>query len=683
MVPTSLARLEDLSMNLWWSWDAAAIELFQSIDAFRFERCRHNPVALLRDTEDARWAELEADPGFHARVAAVVDRFEQYLRSPGWAEREAPALTGRRIGYLSMEFGLHESLRLYSGGLGVLAGDHLRSASDLGVPLVAVGLLYHEGYFRQLLEDGVQIEAYPRNRWERLPLRPCLDAAGGRRVILVPIGDRKVAAQIWRLDVGRIHLYLLDTDFEQNTAEDREITDHLYGGDDRLRIRQELVLGLGAPRALEALQVPVDSWHLNEGHCAFVILELVSREMATGLPFDDALARVRTRCVFTTHTPVPAGHDRFHWDLVSEHLGPWRTELGLPEGTFMDLGRVKPGDTAESLCMTVVALRGTAAANAVSALHGEVSRAMWTGLWPEAPVEQVPIGHITNGVHPTFFMATPMQRLLDEHAPAWRERPWDPAAWSAVEQIPDLEIHEVRRMLRRRLVERLDRLTGRELDPDAVTFGFARRFAPYKRGDLLFWHPERLHAALTGRRGGQIVFAGKAHPRDQAGKDVLATVVKWAGSRDFRERMLFVEDYDLELGRLLTSGCDVWVNTPRRPLEASGTSGQKVVLNGGLNLSILDGWWPEGYDGENGWAIGTGAGEPTENAQDVRDAEALIGLIERDVMPTWRALGDDRLPTAWLRRIKHSIATCAPKFNSHRMVRDYALRLYAPLGSPI
>ncbi|MBA2320455.1 MAG: alpha-glucan family phosphorylase, partial [Deltaproteobacteria bacterium] len=331
MVPPSLARLEDLAMNLWWSWDSGAAQLFASIDPYRFEKVRHNPVALLRDTEPSRWAELEADAAFHVRLAEVVKRFEAYVRGTGWCGEEVPALAGRRIGYLSMEFGLHESLRLYSGGLGVLAGDHLRSASDLGVPLVAVGLLYHEGYFRQLLEDGLQIEAYPRNRWERLPLRQCLDAAGERRVITVPMGDREVAARIWRLDVGRVHLYLLDTDFEQNTPEDREITDHLYGGDARLRIRQELLLGLGAPRALDALQVPVDSWHLNEGHCAFVVLELLSRELARGTAFDDALVRVRSRCVFTTHTPVEAGHDRFPWALADEHLGPWRTQLGLPK----------------------------------------------------------------------------------------------------------------------------------------------------------------------------------------------------------------------------------------------------------------------------------------------------------------------------------------------------------------
>ncbi len=682
MLPPSLARLEDLSMNLWWSWDTAATELFSSIDPDRFERVRHNPVALLRDTEDSRWAELDANPGFHERLAGIVHRFEAYLRNPGWAGVEVAALAGRRIGYLSMEFGLHESLRLYSGGLGVLAGDHLRSASDLGVPLVAVGLLYHEGYFRQLLEDGQQIEAYPRNRWERLPLRPCLDAAGARRTILVPIADRKVAAQIWRLDVGRVHLYLLDTDFDANVAEDREITDHLYGGDERLRIRQEILLGLGAPRALEALQIQVDSWHLNEGHCAFVILELLSRQLAAGHAFDAALARVRSRCVFTTHTPVPAGHDRFSWELAVEHLGPWRTELGLPKGTFMNLGRVKPDDTTESLCMTVLALRGTAAANGVSALHGEVSRAMWADLWPEVPVDQVPIGHITNGVHPTFFAARPAQQVFDEYLPGWRDRPWEPERWAAIEAVPDRVIHNLRRALRVQLLHRLARRTGRELDPDAVTFGFARRFAPYKRGDLLFAHPERLHAALSGPRGGQIIYAGKAHPKDQAGKEVLARVVRWAGSRDFRDKLVFVEDYDLDVGRMLTSGCDVWINTPRRPLEASGTSGQKVVLNGGLNLSILDGWWPEGYDETNGWAIGTGAGEPTEQAQDTRDALALIDLLEQAVLPEWRALDADELPAAWLRRIKRSIATCAPKFTSHRMVRDYALQLYAPLGNP-
>ena len=679
MIPTALSHLEALAWNLWWSWDAEAEALFAGIDPFRWARNRHNPVALLQDLEPETLARLADDEAFRASLEGVYARFQAYLRASTWTAASLPALSGKRIAYLSMEFGLHESLRQYSGGLGVLAGDHLRSASDLGVPLVGVGLLYAEGYFRQLVDEGRQIAAYPRNEWRRLPLHRCLDERGEQRVIQVPIGTETVSARLWRLDVGRIQLILLDSDFEANSDDHRNITAHLYGGDNRMRLRQELLIGLGAPRALDALGLTVDCWHLNEGHCAFVTLALAARALQDGATSEAAFADARTRVVFTTHTPVPAGHDCFEPALARELIGPWWRSIADDE-RYLTLGRVRPDDDAEPLNMTVLSLRGSTAANGVSALHGRVSREMWGSLWPDRAVADVPIGHVTNGVHPLFFTHPDARELFDQYVPGWRERTWDPDVWAGALQIPDEALHLLRRRLRARMVQRVAERAHKSLDPDSLTFGFARRFATYKRGNLLFSSPERLYEAISGPRGAQIVFSGKAHPKDQMGQAVLADVVRWSESAEFRDRVVFVEDYDLEVGRLLTSGCDVWVNNPRRPHEASGTSGQKVIFNGGLNLSILDGWWPEGFDGTNGWAIGDDVERADEQVQDAVDAASLIDVLCGQVLPEWRDCCDLGLPRAWLHRVKRSIATLAPLFSSHRMVRDYAIERYAPVA---
>lgn len=676
MLPASLKNLERLAWNLWWSWDAEAAELWASIDPLRWELCHHNPVALLQDVEPQRLEELAVDPTFLDRMNAVFDRFCAYLAEPSWCAEAAPAVHRGGVAYFSMEFGLHESLRLYSGGLGVLAGDHLRSASDMGVPLFGVSLLYRQGYFRQVIDEHFQLAAYPTAHYERLPVRPCL--RDGRFVeISVPMGTHEVHARVWRLDVGRTTLFLLDTDFEANNVHDRRLTHQLYGGDHAHRIRQEVLLGMGGVRALKALGIDVAAYHLNEGHCAFVGLQLMADELVRGRSLEDAILATRERCVFTTHTPVPAGHDRFDWNLVNRTLGPWRDALGLPRGTLMDLGRERPGDWDEPLCMTVLALRLSAASNGVSALHGRVSREMWRNIWPERPVDEVPIGHITNGVHPVFWMAPAARELFDRRVPGWRTRTWDPEIWAAALNIPDEELWELRSTLRRALIDEIRRRTGKQLDPDALTIGFARRFAPYKRGDLIFSEPERLIALFEDGVPGQIVYAGKAHPRDELGQQILGQVVKWSHHRTFRDRVVFLEDYDITLGRLLTAGADVWLNNPRRPKEASGTSGQKVVLNGGLNASVLDGWWPEGYDGTNGFAIGEGREWDNEAEQDRFDAASLYQVLEQEIFPAWRDR-DGGLPRAWLQRVRRSIATCAPLFSSHRMVRDYTLDLYDP-----
>ncbi len=674
------ARIQALASNLWWSWDAEATALWRRVDPFRWEAYHHNPVALLHDVEQARWGELVADESFMDTLEAVWKRFEAYLEGPGWAAAAAPELyENGGIAYFSMEFGLHESLRLYSGGLGVLAGDHVRSASDLGVPLVGISLLYREGYFRQLIEEGRQLAAYPQADWSRLPIHPCVDEDGLHIEVPVPMEDRVVKARVWELYVGRCRILLLDTDHDGNDWEDRAITRQLYGGDDLNRIRQEVVLGLGGVRALREFHLDPAVFHLNEGHCAFVPLALAAERVHhdPALGWQGALEQVRERIVFTTHTPVPAGHDRFSWDLVNRVLGHWRDSLGLPRGTFMDLGRVRPGDWAETLSMTVLALRCSAATNGVSALHGHVSRRMFNELWPDLEVPEVPVGHVTNGVHPVYWMAPEARALFDRALPEWRERPWDAQVWKGIADISDEELWALRGALRRRLVDHVAASTGRRFDPDALTIGFARRFAPYKRGNLLFRDLDRLRAILE-RGNVQVVFSGKAHPRDGWGQDILSDVVRRSERLDLRDRVVLLPDYDMALGALLTSGSDVWLNNPRRPHEASGTSGQKVCLNGGLNLSVLDGWWPEGFDGTNGWALGDGREWSDEQSQDAFDAQDLYATLEDEVLPEWLDRDERGIPRRWVARMRRSIETCVPLFSSHRMVRDYALELYVP-----
>jgi alpha-glucan phosphorylase-like protein len=681
MSVSTLSQLDALATNLWWSWDAETTALWSRIDAYRWERTRHNPVALLLDLEPARRAELEADASFGAEVEACHARFQAYLQDGStWCARECTPLDDRTIAYLSMEFGLHESLRLYSGGLGVLAGDHLRSASDLGLPLVAAGLIYREGYFRQVIDGTDQVAAYPQADYSRLPLTQVLASDGEPLTLRVPIENRWVQVQVWRLDVGRVPLYLLDTDLPENTGVDRDLTRHLYGGDHFTRVKQEVLLGLGGVRLLAALGIDPDVLHLNEGHCAFAPLQMAADALEGGVAWPDAVAAVRSKCVFTTHTPVPAGHDRFGWEAVDGVLGPWRNRIGLPSGAFMDLGRVDPGDWNEPLCMTVLALRASALANGVSSLHGAVSREMWHTMWPDSPVADVPIGHVTNGVHPTFWMAAPARTLFDTHVPGWRERVWDETVWSAAHDIPDAPLWALRNTLRGRLVDAVRDRTGKALDPSALTIGFARRFAPYKRGDLIFSDPDRLLKFLE--QGAQLIYSGKAHPKDHLGQEIVRRVIEWSDHRDFRDRVAFVPDYDMVIGRLMTSGSDVWLNNPRRPREASGTSGQKVCFNGGLNLSVLDGWWPEGFDGSNGWAIGDTRDWDDIPAQDAFDAEALYAVLEGEIWSEWSQRDVTGHPTAWLSRVRRCMATCNPKFSSHRMVRDYALEYYVRLVQP-
>ena len=629
----------------------------------------------------------------HDRINCAHRRLQEYLRATNtWGKTHAGVLGARPVAYFSAEFGLHESLPIYSGGLGVLAGDHLKSASDLGVPMVGIGLLYDQGYFLQRLgPNDWQQEEYINVDVERLPIMPALLPDGHQITIQVETQQGSIRAQVWKISVGRTLLVLLDSDVEGNRMEDRELTARLYGGDNRVRIRQELLLGVGGVRALQALRIVPGVVHLNEGHSAFAGLEMVRQHMLQdGLSYEEALGEVASMTTFTTHTPVAAGHDRFSAAAIDEHLGPLAHELGLSHDDLMGLGRVDPHDAAETFCMTVLALKLSRRANAVSSLHGHVSRQMWTALWPDRPEDRVPIGHITNGVHVHSWLAPQMHRLYDRHfGRDWEKHSGEPEVWSRIDQVDDGELWETHQALKARLLDFVARRTAQapgssrkpvpKLRTDVLTIGFARRFATYKRATLILHDFERLLQLINdSKRPIQLIVAGKAHPNDEAGKKVLWQVASAARDPQYDGRIAFVEDYDINVGRHMVQGVDVWLNNPRRPLEASGTSGQKAVLNGGLNLSVLDGWWAEAYDGANGFAIGTGHTHRSIEVQDQRDAAALYETLEREVIPLYYNVDQAELPTAWIRRVKHAIRTLGWRFNADRMVMDYVEKCYLP-----
>jgi starch phosphorylase len=693
-------RLWALARNLWWSWDHDTSSLFRDLDPVRWRQLNHNPVSLLGELPLAKLESRAAELVLHSRINYAYRRLQEYQRADRtWGTRHAGVLRPRPVAYFSAEFGMHESLPVYSGGLGVLAGDHIKSASDLAIPLVGIGLFYAQGYFRQRLDrEGWQQEEYLETDVNQLPLAAAIGKNG--RPVEVEIETRRgsIYAKVWRVKVGRCDLFLLDSDVEENTGEDRKLTSRLYGGDARTRIRQELLLGVGGFRALKAMGITPGVLHLNEGHSGFAVLEAIRMRMQEeGIGFDSAVPRVSREVVFTTHTPVPAGHDRFDADLIEEHLGPLREKMGLSQDTLMGLGREKPSNQQETFCMTVLGLRFSRRANAVSALHGEVSRAMWTGLCPGKPEDEVPIGHITNGVHVPSWLAPQMFRLYDRHLGTnWHEHSSEARIWEGIENVDDGELWETHlnlksRLLdfvRRRAVEQAKRRgeskeallrLSKVLSPDALTIGFARRFATYKRANLLLRDIEALAAMVNDpKRPVQFVFAGKAHPNDEPGKRVLQQIAALMGNPRFADKFVFVEDYDINVGRYLVQGVDVWLNNPRRPLEASGTSGQKVVLNGGLNLSVLDGWWAEAYDGMNGFAIGTGRTHADMNIHDTRDGEDLHRALREEVIPLYYQRDRDGLPRGWIKRMKRTIRTLGWRFNADRMVMDYTLKCYVP-----
>jgi starch phosphorylase len=692
-------RVCALAGNLWWSWDAYSTGLFREIDPVRWREFDKNPVALLLHISKERLEERASELALHSRINHAYRRLQEYLSSAGtWGARHAGVLHARPVAYFSAEFGFHESIPVYSGGLGILAGDHVKSASDLGIPLVGVGLYYDQGYFRQRLDnDGWQQEDYMDVDSRLLPIQP---ATRDGIPVTVSITTRTgvIAARVWQLAVGRNTVYLLDSDVDGNEPEDRQLTARLYGGDERVRIRQELLLGIGGVRVLQALGIAPGVIHLNEGHSAFAALELVRQRMELeGVDADEAIRRVAPQVVFTTHTPVPAGHDRFPADLVEEHLGPLRDALGMDYDRFQGLGRVVPGDGHETFCMTVLALRLSRRANAVSSLHSQVSRAMWAPLFPGLQEEQVPIGHITNGIHVKSWLAPEMGHVYDRHlGPDWPGRCGDPGFWEGIDRVDDGELWETHQTLRARLIEMARRRAEthaerrgepdtylaqlrRSLNLDALTIGFARRFATYKRAALVLQDEEALAALVNDpRRPVQLIFAGKAHPRDRPGKEILQRIAQLMKDPRFAGKLIFVEDYDINVGRYLVQGVDLWINNPRRPLEACGTSGQKVVLNGGLNMSVLDGWWAEAFDGLNGFAIGRGETHTSTDVHDRRDGESLLRTLRDEVVPMYYDRDRDGLPRAWIARMKHAIRTLGWRFSADRMVMDYVRETYIP-----
>ncbi len=703
-LPAPLARLRDLAYNLRWSWNHATIELFRRLDRDLWESAGNNPVQLLARIGHDRLAEAAQDEGFVNHLEGVSRSLDDYMAArTTWYRKHFGEADAPRIAYFSAEFAITNCLPIFSGGLGVLAGDHLKSASDLGLPLVGVGLLYQMGYFRQYLNDaGWQQERYEENDFVLLPIRPELKADGTPLIIDIPLADRTVHAQVWHVQVGRVTLYLLDSNIPSNSRADCDITDQLYGGDLEIRIQQEIVLGIGGMRALAALNIEPAVCHMNEGHSAFLALERIRLMMErNGLSFDAAREAASAGLVFTTHTAVPAGHDAFPPDLIQKYLGGYVRELGISLEALLALGRHDPRSKGESFSMSVLALRLAAHVNGVSRLHGAVSRNMWQGLFSGISEHEIPVGHVTNGVHFCSWISQEMGQLYDRYlGPSWRYEANLEAVWSRARQIPGEELwrtHERRRerlvvFARARLREQLGRSSHFDrdvaddvLDPAALTIGFARRFATYKRATLLLSDPDRLARILTmPGRPVQIIFAGKAHPRDDPGKALIQRVVEMARDARFRRHIIFLEDYDLVTARYLVQGADVWLNTPRRPLEASGTSGMKAMANAVLNLSVLDGWWAEAWEdgagasGTGGWGIGRGEIYPDEPKQDVVEADALYRLLETEVVPAFYERSASGLPHRWVERMKTNLAELCPVFNTHRMVQEYCERFYVP-----
>jgi starch phosphorylase len=687
-VPSPLAPLARLAFNYRWSWTPGGPELFSSIDPVRWERCGENPVRLLSEVGPDVLERAASDGALLERVADIEAIVRADLERPF---ADAPATPDRPIAYFCAEFGVHRSLPIYSGGLGALAGDILKESSDRALPLVAVGLMYRQGYFRQRIDaGGWQHEYWVDTDPERLPAALVTGPDGEPLTVTVPIRHMPVTAQIWRVDVGRIPLYLLDSERPENDLAARWITSRLYIGEPDARLAQYVLLGVGGVRALAAMGIEPGLLHLNEGHASFISLEAARAE---GGAFTDGIASARTRTVFTTHTPVPAGNDTYPAEQVLDALAGVTSELGSDPAEIIRLGRTRPDDEDEPFGVSQFALRTSRAANGVSRRHGEVARGMWHELWPDRPEQEVPIGHVTNGVHIPTWLGGPMRELLDRHLGAgWLERAADPATWAGVEGIPDEELWAVRSRQRAEFIDYvrgksvLDRL-GRDeprsyveaaagaFDPDALTIGFARRLATYKRLYLLVQDSERALALLSNGRPIQLVMAGKAHPRDDEGKRMVQHLFSFKWAPEIGGRVVYLDDYDLSSAARMVRGCDVWLNLPRPPLEASGTSGMKSAVNGGLQLSVLDGWWAEGYDGENGWAL-PGDEDADHGAQDHRDGAELHRLLDEEVSREFYDRDASGLPRAWLARVRRSLMTNGPAFSASRMMRDYVEQLY-------
>ena len=702
-LPDELGVLHTIATNLRWSWDPRAVELFRWIDPDAWERAEHDPVRMLGLITRDRFEELVQDGPFMSFVATVSEDLQRYLEEPRWFQSRQAESPLKQVAYFSPEFGVSEALPIYSGGLGVLSGDHLKAASDLGVPLVGVGLLYRQGYFRQSLNaDGWQQERYPDLDPHNMPLELLVDDDGHPLKISVDLNGATCVAQLWRANVGRIELLLMDCDVEENDVEERGITDRLYGGGTEHRLRQEIVLGIGGVRALEAVGRQCDVFHTNEGHAGFLGLERIRKCVAEGLSFGEALEAMRAATVFTTHTPVPAGIDVYSAELMERYFTNYAKELEIDFSEFLSLGTSEQVTDEEAthatFNMAIMGLRLAARSNGVSKLHGEVSRAIFSVLWPDVPLDEAPIGHITNGVHTSTWIGDEMREVFDRRlSPGWTET--GKVKWDRINEVPDSELWRARERARERLVYAVRHRLRKQLlhrgysegelgwtdevfDPGVLTIGFARRFATYKRGNLILSDIERLKRLLTSiDEPVQIVIAGKAHPLDDHGKEMIRNLVHFAADPEVRHRFAFIEDYDMEIARTLCQGSDVWLNNPRRPLEACGTSGMKAAVNGVLNCSILDGWWDECYNGDNGWAIGTREPYPDNELQDRVEASSLYDLLERDIVPRFYDRTEGMIPRRWMERVKGSISSLGGFVSADRMVRDYVTELYEPAAA--
>jgi starch phosphorylase len=692
-IPERISRLSDLAYNLWWSWHPEAQKLFIDVDPTLWELVYHNPVKFLDEVRQASLIAAASNEDYVVRYDAVISQFDSYMvTNSTWFSTEHPDVKGT-VAYFSFEFGLHESLPIYSGGLGVLAGDHVKGASDLDVPMVFVGFLYPQGYFRQIIDkDGWQEAVYNKLDFDDMPVMPAQTPNGSEVIVEVELAGRTIYAKVYRFQVGRMPLYMLDTDIYPNLPADRELSARLYGGDPELRVAQEIVLGVGGVRALRALGISPSAWHMNEGHSAFLILELARERVQAGQTFEDALKDVAASTIFTTHTPVAAGNDMFSFDLMDKYFSDYWPQLGITREQFLDLAKEgQPWGLAFS--MTALALKGSKFHNGVSKLHGRVSRNMWHWLWPNLPVDKVPIEAITNGVHTGTWLAEELADFYSKYlGDDWYERLDDPKTWKPIFNASDAELWRVHLLLKQQLIDFARQhlaawysRTGSTppptppLDPNAFTIGFARRFATYKRATLLFSDADRLSAILNNpHRPVQIIFAGKAHPKDEPGKHFIQQVI-WASRHPGMEgKIVFLEEYDMNVARYMVHGVDMWLNTPRRPYEASGTSGMKASMNGVPNASILDGWWAEGYNGKNGWAIGQGQEYGNPDEQDWHDIASLYSLLEEEIVPRYFDRDKAGVPHAWVATMKEAIISVTPTFSMRRQVKEYTERFYLP-----
>ncbi len=697
-LPKELKPLETIAYNLWWAWNTEAQDLYKATNEKVWAATR-NPIEVISAMTEDDYTRLLSDEIFMLNLQDVYQTFQHYMELPRWYSKEHSKHKDMLVAYFSAEYGIHESVQLYSGGLGILSGDHCKSTSEMGIPLIAVGLLYRNGYFHQYTNsDGWQQEQYPYNEFYMMPIKPALDKEGNQVYVAFNIGAREVKIKVWQLQVGLMTLVLLDTDLAENHPDDRIITGKLYDGEQNMRIRQEMVLGIGGCRALKACGIEPTVYHLNEGHPAFAAIERISQLHSEGLDLRLASEVVKKSTLFTTHTPVPAGFDVFSYDQIKNYISGLYEHTGLNMNMLMSFGRFNRTNDTESFNMAIAGINLSTYRNGVSMLHGEVSRDMFKSLWPHAFLSQVPIGHVTNGVHLPTFMSGDMKKILSRYVyEDWENKPYKFDMWDKAVNIPDNVIFDMKRNQRERLVSFIRRRTRESarkrggsvnemmqaediLNPDALTIGFARRFATYKRAYLLFMDEARLSKIVNDKeRPVQFVIAGKAHPKDNDGKEYIKKIIQIARKPEFRNHIVFLEDYDIEVARYLTRGVDVWLNNPRRPMEASGTSGMKASANGALNFSVLDGWWVEGFNGMNGWAIGSGEEYPQNDYQDFVEGMDIYNRLENDLVPTFYNRDSSGMPREWLKMIKENFKTIPAFFNSNRMLMDYTNQYYVPL----